>query len=199
MATNNGSLDLLKQHLGPGARANKYRIYLTIPTAAQVSGITDEAIDVLVQTAGMPDKTIGQIDVWTQGRKLPLPGDTSYSNTWNVTAYNSEDQAFRRSIIKWMQAIDNFQANLHAAGDAYSDLLVTAKICQLDSHGNETVTYTMHNLYPNNIGEVSMGDDQADTISTFDVTFCFSDWVVGDGALDNPDSAGTPSTGNALS
>ena len=70
MATNNGSLDLLKQHLGPGARANKYRIYLTIPTAAQVSGITDEAIDVLVQTAGMPDKTIGQqVEIRWNNRK----------------------------------------------------------------------------------------------------------------------------------
>lgn len=192
-----GILNRLKQSVGAGARANKYRVILNLPTVA--SGIVDsDELDVLVTSASMPGKTIGAIELHNQGRKLVIPGDTSYSNSWGVEMYLNETHDARRAILKWMKACDNFQENVHASGSAYSDLLVTGTIIQLDSHGEEVVRYTMHNMWPSDVGEISMGDDSADTINKVSVTFTFSDWVTGTEDVDNPDDYTSASSGDAL-
>lgn len=192
-----GILNRLKQLVGAGARANKYRVILNLPTAA--SGIVDsDELDVLVTSASMPGKTIGAIELHNQGRKLVIPGDTSYSNSWGVEMYLNETHDARRAMLKWMKACDNFQENVHASGSAYSDLLVTGTIVQLDSHGEEVVRYTMHNMWPSDVGEISMGDDSADTINKVSVTFTFSDWVTGIEDVDNPDDYASASSGDAL-
>lgn len=192
-----GILNRLKQLVGAGARANKYRVILNLPTVA--SGIVDsDELDVLVSSAAMPGKTIGAIELHNQGRKLIIPGDTSYSNSWGVEMYLNETHDARRAMLKWMKACDNFQENVHASGSAYSDLLVTGTIIQLDSHGEEVVRYTMHNMWPSDVGEISMGDDSADTINKVSVTFTFSDWVTGTEDVDNPDDYTTASSGDAL-
>ena len=197
MAVSDGTLNRLKQLVGAGARANKYRVILNLPSVA--SGIVgSDEIDVLVTSAEMPGKTIGTIELHNQGRKLVIPGDTSYSNSWAVEMYLNETHNARRAMLKWMKACDNFQENVHASGSAYSDLLVTGTIIQLDSHGNEVVRYTMHNMWPSEVGAETMGDDAADTINKVSVTFTYSDWVTGTEDIDNPDDYTSAATGDAL-
>lgn len=173
----------LKHALGAAARPNKYRINFSVPAA--VPTLSDlSKVDVLCKASTFPSMTIGQIEVWNQGRKLPLPGDTTYTNTWTLTFYQTEDHAIRRDMISWMKATDHFQNNQHSGNP--TALLGELSIQQLDSAGNETATYTFHNVFVQEVGEVSVGDDQVDTAMEFDVTFSFSDWVVGSGELNAP-------------
>jgi hypothetical protein len=176
----------LKNALGSGARANKYRINFTIPAAVPTTSTLQNA-DTLCKSTNFPSMTIGQIEVFNQGRKLLIPGDTTYTNSWAVTFYNTEDHGLRRDMISWMKSADNFQANTHSGNP--SAVMGEMSVDQLDSAGNPTATYTFHNVFVQEVGELAIGDDQVDTIQEFDVTFSFSDWVVGNGAENVPGSA----------
>jgi len=162
--------------LGSAARANKYRVSFAWPT-----GVTGEVdlrdADVLAKAAAAPTRELGQIELFNQGRKLIIPGDTTYDNAWSVDFYLTENHQFRYDIIKWMDACDNFQRNTHSGNPRaiYADL----RLEQLDSAGNVTAQYTLHNCFPQVVGEVTYGDDTTDTAAEFNVTFSYSDWVTG--------------------
>ncbi len=175
-----------------GARANKYRVNLAIPSSVNTASDLSKA-DLLCKATTFPAMTIGQIEVWNQGRKLVLPGDTSFETTWNVTFYNTEDHGLRKDMISWMVAADHFQKNMHSGNpDAVLGML---SIVQLDSSGEETAKYTFHNVFVQSVGEISVADETADTVQEFDVTFSFTDFVVGDGD-DNDPSSGNSATEN---
>lgn len=166
----------LSSVLGATARANKYRVTFTFPQA--VAGATDLGdVDVLAKTAIAPQKEIGQIELWNQGRKLIIPGDTAFDNAWAVDFYLTENHGLRYDLIKWADACDNFQTNKHSGNPQaiFADL----RLEQLDSDGKVTAQYTMHNCFPQTIGDVTYGDDTADTPAEFNVVFAYSDWVTG--------------------
>ena len=168
--------------LNATARSNKYRLSFTWP-----SGLTGESdlkeIDIICKAATAPQKEIGVIEVWNQGRKLVLPGDTTFDNAWSVDFYLGEDHKFRYDMIKWQNACDNFHKNIHSGKpeEVFADL----KLEQLDSAGNVSAKYTLHGCFPTVVGEISYGDDSENTPVEFNVTFGYSDWVVGDGDEDN--------------
>jgi hypothetical protein len=173
MATN--KINELKAAIGAAARPNKYQITFSVPSAVK-SSIESKNLDVLCKASSFPSVTIGQIEVFNQGRKLVIPGDTSYTNTWTLTFYQTEDHAIRKAMIAWMKAADDFQNNVHSTepGIVMTDLTVE----QLNSEGKSTAKYVFHNAFVQEVGEVTLGDDQQDTAMEFDVTFSFTDWVV---------------------
>ena len=142
------TITTLSNTIGAGARATKYRVAFAFPGG--VSGKTSlEDVDVLAKAAMAPAKEIGTIELFNQGRKILIPGDTQFDGAWNLSFYLTEDHALRLE--------------------------------QLDSAGNVTAQYTMHHCFPSSIGEVSYDDASQDTIAEFDVTFAYSDWVIGTG------------------
>lgn len=173
----------LKQALGPGARANKYRVNFNIPNAVPKTADLS-TIDTLAMASSFPQKSIGMIEVYNQGRKLVLPGDTAYTNTWTLTFYNTEEHNIRRAILEWMRSIDHFQDNMHSGVPI--EIMTDISISQLDSAMNETVRYTFHCMWPQDMSEIGVGDGEQDTITQFTVTFAFTEWTVGDGELDKP-------------
>jgi len=184
----------LKTALKAGARASKYRVNVAFPSAIPIKSDLSKA-DLLCKAASFPSMTIGQIEVWNQGRKLVIPGDTSFDNTWTLTFYNTEDHGLRKDMISWLVSADNFQKNTHSGNP--EAVLGIMSVVQLDSAGEETVKYTFHNVYVQSVGEISLGDDSSDTIEEFDVTLSFTDWVVGDGEETDP-SAGSAASNNDI-
>ena len=189
-----GELSKLKNVLGAVARPNKYRINFSIPSAVPIKSDLSAA-DILCKATSFPSMTIGQIEVWTQGRKLVIPGDTSFTTTWNVTFYNTEDHGLRKDLISWMLSADNFQKNTHSGNP--NNILGELSVEQLDSAGNATAKYTFHNVFVQEMGEISLADDTADEAGTFDCVFSFSDWVIGDADLSNP-ASGAKATKNDI-
>ena len=173
----------LKKYIGAGARANKYRVYISFPSVLSIPSTVLNSLPVLCKSTSFPSKTIGQIEVFNQGRKLVLPGDTQYQNNWNCTFYNTEEHNIRRAFFEWMKACDHFQANSHSGVPA--ELMITMIIAQLDSDQNETAFYEFHNVFPSEIAEIQVSADQNDQVQEFDVTFTFTDFVVGKNSEDN--------------
>lgn len=173
----------LKSALGAGARPNKYRVNFTVPAAVTTTSDL-QTVNTLCKATSFPAMTIGQIEVFNQGRKLVIPGDTTYTNTWTLTFYQTEDHGIRRDMISWMKSTDHFQDNSHSGNP--TAIMGELSVEQLDSAGEATVKYTFHNVFVQEVGEVTIGDDQVDTAMEFDVTFSFTDWVVGGGETNTP-------------
>ena len=173
-------VNTLKKMLGSGARPNKYRISFSVPPSVAYSKNdtnTPEGFNVLCKATSFPSVTIGQIEVFQQGRKFMLPGDTSYTNTWTATFYLTEDHAIRKAIMAWMKSVDHWQGNSHSGEP--SNIMTKINVEQLDSNGSSTIMYTFNNAFPTELGEITLADDQIDTIGEFDATFTFSDWTTG--------------------
>lgn len=185
----------LKNAIGAAARGNKYRVNFSIPATVPTVSDLSQA-NTLCKATSFPSMTIGQIEVYNQGRKLVLPGDTSYTNSWSLTFYQTEDHALRKDLIAWMHAIDDFQRNRHSGTP--NAVMGEMSVEQLDSAGNPTVKYTFHNVFVSEVGEITVGDDQNDAAQEFEATLSFTDWVVGDSDVNKP-SAGNAATGNDTS
>jgi hypothetical protein len=164
------ALDSIKKALGAGARANKYRISLG-------AGVVNIDGDLLCKSASFPGVTIGEIEVWNQGRKFLVPGDTSYTNEWSVSFYNTQDHKLRIQFIEWLRKFDNFQENKHS--DQPASLMTEMKVTQMNADGEEGQTYTFHNVFPKDIGDIEVADESIDTLQEFSVSLSFSDWVIG--------------------
>ncbi len=164
--------------LNATARLNKYRLSFAWPVG--VSGTSNLAeVDIVCKGAEAPNKTLGTIDLWNQGRKLVIPGDTSFDNSWAVDFYLDESHQLRYDMIKWQEACDNFHRNVHAGlpNAIFSDL----RLEQLDSAGNVSAQYTLHNCFPTDVGTVTYADESADSPGEFTLTFSYTDWVTGTG------------------
>lgn len=187
------TIEDLKRVLKGGARATKFAVRFSIPTA--VDKLLETAdVNTLVKAASFPQMTIGQIEGWIQGRKLPLPGDTTYENTWQVTFYMDNAHKIRKQMVAWMKAIDNFQANTHSGSPA--DLFAEMSVAQLDSLGKTVALYTFKDVWPQTIEATEVSSEQIDTLEDCMVTFSFSSWIVegSDGSTYN-----TPNDGRAAS
>jgi len=172
----------LENVLGATGRQNKYRVTLTFPGAVG-SNVDAKAIDVLAKSATAPQKEIGVIELWNQGRKLPIPGDTTFDNTWEVSFYLGETHDIRTDLLKWQDACDNFYRNIHTGDPAA--IFATVLVEQLDSAMNVTAQYTLYNVWPSVVGEIAYDDSAENSPIELSVTFTYSHWVVGTG--DYPD------------
>jgi len=167
-------LDGLKTVLGEGARSNKYRI-----TIAKLGG---EDVAIAGKAASLPGRTIGQAEVYSQGRKLPLGGDVTY-DTYDVTFYNNPTLDIRTKVEQWMTEIDDYHPNV-STEPSISGYGKEISVEQLDRTGTPAGgIYTLHNAWPTTVSSVDLASDSNDTVSEFTVTFAYSHYDhSGDGA-----------------
>jgi ketosteroid isomerase-like protein len=187
------TIEDLKRVLKGGSRTTKFAVRFSIPTAVDKLMETSD-VNTLVKATSFPQMTVGQMESWIQGRKLPLPGDTEYQTTWEVTFYMDNAHKIRKQMVAWMKAIDNFQANTHSGVPA--DLFAEMSVAQLDSLGKTVALYTFKDVWPNMINQTDVDASQVNTLEECMVTFSFSSWIVegSDGSTYN-----TPNDGRAAS
>jgi len=164
--------------LGASGRQNKYRVSFTFPPTIGINYDLQE-VDILAKSSAAPQKEIGIIELWNQGRKLPIPGDTTFDNTWTCSFYLGESHEIRLAMLKWQDAADNFYINKHS-GDP-SEIMTDIRIEQLDSAGKPTAIYTLHNSWPSVVGAVTYDDSAEKTPTEFDFPITYSDWTIGTG------------------
>ncbi len=168
--------------LNSTARANKYRLAFSWPVGVTGASQLSE-VDVICKAAVAPQREVGVIEVWNQGRKLVIPGDTAFDNIWSVDFYADESHKLRTDMVMWQAACDSFHRNVHAGlpGTVMTDL----RLEQLDSAGNVSAQYTLHNCFPSVVGEINYGDDSENSPVEFNLTFSYTDWVIGTGEEDD--------------
>jgi len=172
-----GVLQELKTTLAMGARSNKYKVILTLPSAVGTAPAEAE-LNALCKGASIPAKSIGQIEVFSQGRKLVMAGDAEFENTWSLTFYNTQDHNLRSAFIAWMDFIDNFNDEIRGADSNANYMVEQAQVHQLNTTDNSTTaSYMFYNLWPTNISAIDVADETNNEISETTVDFAFSHWT----------------------
>lgn len=167
------TIDQLRSQLQKnGAKTDKFTIRLGTPSGNSNFTLGDRAI--LCKASTFPSKQIGTAEVWVQGRKLPLPGDTTFDDEWEVTFYNTTDHDLRKIFIEWMTAIDNYADNKHICDPSL--YMTEADVLQLDCNGQAAAAYRFYNLYPANVQSIELDGSQINEVQQFRVSFRFSHW-----------------------
>lgn len=97
------SITELKKHLGPGLglRKNRYMIELPVPT------VNGETINMLCQSAGLPERNISTADVWHKGRRYTVRGETDFVGEYEISIVDDDSMKIRQLFDTWMKMIDD--------------------------------------------------------------------------------------------
>lgn len=166
-----GVINDLKQTLGMGARANKYKVIIN-----GKSGVGGQIIDVLCKNTVVPGRSFNDIEVWNQGRLTVVAGEASFDGTWAVTFMDTERHTLRGKFIAWMEYIDS--AVNHSRGTvSHTDYMGTAELQQLSTKDNRpTAKYLLEDIYPKSISESTLSDESQEILE-FTVEFNYTTWA----------------------
>ena len=164
----------LKAAIGAGAKVDKFSIEFVAPTvnASFALGLNDI---ILCKSTSFPAVTLGEMDVWVQGRKVLIPGDVSYDNSWSLDFYQTANHALRQKFIQWISQIDDYATNNHTCSP--SDWSVNAKVYQLGCDGNIVAGYEMFNMFPKSVSDVKVDGSSINSLQEFSVDFTYSHWT----------------------
>lgn len=162
----------LRERLGYGARPNKYQVSLVAPSGL---GFDPKEILAFCKGASIPERTMGIAEVFIQGRKIPIPGDAQYSNSWALTFYNDQNHKLRKTLEQWIEMLDSYRNHTRTfSGTSYwADKFI---ISQLDAKDQTqaNATWGLDHCYPSEISSVDFGADSNDQVSEFTVTFTYA-------------------------
>lgn len=114
------SISDIKKHLGPGLglRKNKYLLELPVPT------VNGETINILCQSAGLPERNIQTTDVWHKGRKYTVKGETDFIGEYEISIVDDDNMSIRKLFDVWMKTVDNTRPDKNASllGASFEDI-----------------------------------------------------------------------------
>ena len=107
----NFTINEIKKHLGPGLglRKNRYMIEVPVPV---VSG---ETINVLCQSAGLPERNNVTSDLWHKGRKYTVRGETDFIGEYTISIIDDDEMRIRKLFDSWMKTMDNTRPDKNAS------------------------------------------------------------------------------------
>lgn len=86
---------------GMGLRKNKYRLELPW------GGGDSRAINILCQSASLPESRINTTDVWHKGRRYTLKGEMDFVGEFEISILDDSKMTIRRMFDDWFKKIDN--------------------------------------------------------------------------------------------
>lgn len=186
----NFSINDLKKHLGPGLGLRKNRYLVEIPAPTN----NGETINMLCQSAGLPERNITTTDVWHKGRRYQVRGETDFIGEYEISIIDDDKMKIRQMFDDWMKKVDNTKPNGGGGGASFesngSDNPPTASyqadinIWQMDNpspqgsvDSQKIYGYKLQNAFPKQVGIVTLEDNEENTLSEFSVTFAFSEFI----------------------
>lgn len=183
--------DFKNRLAGGGARPNLFECDITFPTQA----LTGEDIDALgldlrflIKAAELPGSTIAAISVPFRGRTLKLAGDRTFQ-PWTITVINDTNFRIRNAFEKWMNYMNRNDDNSGVIDPSVyqKDIKVhqlsrgsTAVGNSTQPTGGEKIniikSYKLYGAFPTDVGPITLGYDQGDTIEEFTVTLDYQWW-----------------------
>lgn len=174
--------------VGQGVKPNLFEVDINFPTggALGITAADQDLTDLLCKSAALPASNLGVIEVPFRGRTVKIAGDRTF-DTWTATFINDSQFRIRRSMEKWMEAINKHEQNsatLSLPGSSTSGYTANIYVKQLarDSAagGRVVTTYKLWDCFPTNISQIDLAYDSNDQIEDFTVEFQVQYWSRGD-------------------
>ena len=167
------TIDNFKANLKLGGfQPTNYEVELNFPGYAGSLAETEQ-MKFMCKAATLPASTTGIINVPYRGRDLKMAGDREFAD-WTVTVTQDGSFNIRDALEKWSNEITNHE-NIGGLSNP-DDYFSTATVSALSKNGEVLKSYTFNYLWPSNIGELSMGFDQKDTLAEFECTLTYTTW-----------------------
>lgn len=164
--------DFRKNMGGDGARPTLFEVQINPKKGSWLSDLG--ALNFKCKAASLPASSIGTKTISYFGHDVHFAGDRTFDD-WTITIYNDEDFTIRKAFERWSDAIDQHSQPGTIRGNEYttnpSDYTSDAVVMQYGKKGNKIKTYKFFEMWPTNIGAISVDWDDKDQIETFDVTF----------------------------
>jgi len=185
---------------GGGARPNLFEVELpSFPaplTALWKTGAGQEVdtFKFMCKAATLPASTIAEISVPFRGRNFKVAGDRTF-DPWSVTIMNDEDFKLRTAFELWMNSISKLDNNTGATNpgsymtDAYVHQLGRGAGTRFSTTNSDSVdgtqiaplrTYKFYDIFPTNVGEISLSYDSTNEIEEYTVDFQIQYWTAGE-------------------
>jgi hypothetical protein len=152
-----------------GARANLFEASITPNTPGDFAG-TD--LNFFCKSSIIPGTSLGVVSVPYFGREVKFVGNRTYGD-WTITVINDEDFKFRTQFELWMSNINSVVNNVRTT----PDYLAKGTVKQYSKLGTDAATYTFNNIFPIDLGEISLDWGDNDSIEEYTVTFAYDYWT----------------------
>lgn len=167
--------DFLANFQGGGLRPNRYEVILTFPASVD-AGQASKKVAFTCKAAAIPASNLGVVDVPYMGRQVKVPGDKTFDD-WTVQIILDNDLLGRKVFERWHDQLLGFESNV--AQDFMvnpSNAFATAVVNAMDRADRIIATYTVEDMFPSQVGEVTLGYDQNDQVAEQSVTFAINGW-----------------------
>jgi hypothetical protein len=121
----------------------------------------------LVQSTVIPSASTDEIQVFYRGVAIKVVGDNTYPD-WTVNFLNKKDFEIYKAVQRWREFCRSDILGTRANDLSYKTV---ATIEQLDGAGNVIYTVVAVGIWPKTVGEVSLSQDETNSVERFDVTF----------------------------
>ena len=167
---------------GGGARPTFFDIrFLNVPAGVPDLFGGDPNRRLLVSATALPGVSIGPIEQAFQGRTVKFAGNKVYED-WSTTIINDENFSIRNGIIAWMNLIEEDDRSGAQRGAGVTNAGPSAYtgdgyVIQLGKRGDALRSYRFHNIWPQSLGDISVGHGETDSFEEFEVTWSYDFWT----------------------
>ena len=165
--------------LNASARPNQFQIHINFPAAVRGGTEANRAALYLTCQGSIPQSTIEDIQIMFRGKQYHEAGERTYS-PWTCQIYNGTDFKVRKALEQWSHSI--LAAESTAGEDIPTRYKRSVVIHHLDRNGHILRIYYLHGAYPQEVGEISLGFDQGNTVEQFSCTFVYDYFTIHDGS-----------------
>ncbi len=161
-----------------GARPNMFEVEINlkgnskIDALAKNTGLADDTIRLMVNSAQMPGSIIGTVPVPYFGRIVNVSGDRVYED-WQCAVYSDEDFSVRNFFEKWndMMSFVNYATNREHAVPGVNDYVCEVTIKHFTKTGVVDKIYKLQNAFPYFVSPVELNWQANDQLMMFEVTW----------------------------
>jgi len=139
----------------------------------------EENMAFLAKSAGLPSRTIGDVELNWQGMKAKLAGDPTFDD---FTMSFLNDYAFNLKAFfeDWVESIATMDTNNRTRHENYKTII---KVQQLGRQATEVLrTYELIGAYPKQMDQIELSMESNDTPEELSITFAFDTFRVTKGA-----------------
>lgn len=159
-----------------GQRSTLFDVQLTFPPLiGQAAG---RKFSFTCQATETPDSTVGVIPVAYKGRRIPYAGDRQFGS-WQVNVLNDEDWVVRNAFEDWSNMINARERNIRQTGTSHASHYKAKGIVKQYSRVNDSTPiryYEFVDVWPSNVGGMSLNWGELDGIQSFSVRFEYTWW-----------------------
>jgi hypothetical protein len=181
----------IHQYARDFTRPTKFNITLNLPESLTLDADKNRfsnVLNVLAKNFSIPTIKNEPIEIKYRGQPIPVPGRTTFEQTFTLTFYSDEPQLLRTSLDRWIREMDpKLLSKNYKDFENKENFLRTGTLLVESLNFEENSAkkkFKFYNVYPTNLQELQFNTDSPSTVSEITVTFAYTHFEVLKGDLD---------------